>query len=76
MSHNTRLCNITYPLRHRQIACADVVLLNKADLTSAEEVKTLETHVHRINRIHENSKDTCTLIAITRNNYYGTRELL
>lgn len=33
----------------RQIACADVVLLNKADLASVEQVNTLEAHIKTIN---------------------------
>ena len=33
----------------RQIACADVVLLNKADLASAEQIRTLEAHIRSIN---------------------------
>ena len=36
-------------LANRQIACADVVLLNKVDLVSEEELEILEAHIKRVN---------------------------
>ncbi|KAJ3558902.1 hypothetical protein NM688_g654 [Phlebia brevispora] len=33
----------------RQIACADVVLLNKVDLVTSEQLKVLEGHIKRVN---------------------------
>jgi G3E family GTPase len=35
----------------RQIACADVILLNKVDLAAEQEVLSVESRIHRINPV-------------------------
>lgn len=62
--------------RHRQIACSDVILLNKVDLVSESQLLNLEKVIHEINplaTVHRTSRSNIDLKHIMGLDAYAAR---